>query len=117
MGIENLLLCSIFIEPTDDIPLYGTSEIVERNRLYHKSNDVGTSGYQTYLTDPQPAPAFSTGFQGITKPFVQYDKQGISFKGNSASYHNGSGALLGGLTNVNWEEIVLLVKKHFGIDD
>ncbi len=110
MGIESLMLCGIFFEPGADIPLYGNSEMIERGRLHQKANDVGTSRFQTFLADPQPLPDLI-----IRTPstFQMIDTQGIQFNNHdSVSYHNRSGKLLGGITQLNWDEMMSLYRKH-----
>ena len=114
MGIERLLLCSIFFEDTSDLPTYGNGELVKRAELYKKANNVGTSNYQSFLTDPQPDPALvittSNSFLmgSCAKPTVQED---------SVSYVNQEGKLLGGILGLNSEEARLLHLKHMCDED
>jgi hypothetical protein len=108
MGIESLLFSSIFFEPGADIPMYGSSEMIERGRLYEKANDVGTSDYQTFLTDPQPVPDLIT----TVPEFVKAHTQVIKFGHDNANYFNGSGKLMGGITPLNHSEMMSLFRKH-----
>lgn len=94
--------------------MYGNADLMKRAELYKKSNNVGTSGYQTLLTDPQPDPALvittpnSFLISSCAKPTVQED---------SVSYVNQEGKLLGGILGLNFEEARLLHLKHMCDDD
>jgi len=112
MGLANLLLSSIFFTPREDIPLYENAENIERSSLYHKANDVGTSGFQTYLSDPQPALSKEVApvgqcFRSHQKPILYSD---------SINYFNERSELLGGFNVSSEEQIVLFSKynKDFG---
>ena len=115
MGLMDVLLCSTFFALGEDIPLYGTPQSVEQIRLHKDANNVGNSNFQPWLADPQPSPDLLTTYNG---GFAEMsDSQGVeSITPNSISYCNGRGTL-GGITDANWEEIQLLLNKHFRGDD
>lgn len=106
---ERRLVCNIFFNDTSDLPMFGNGELVKRAELYKQSNNVGTSGYQTFLTDPQPTPAIEIKTPGryilgsIEKPQIKKD---------SVNYFNQNNELLGGIVNINPEEIQTLLKKY-----
>ena len=115
MGIEKLLLCGIFFKIGEDIPMYGTPEMIERTRLHNSANNVGNSGFQSWLADPQPNPALATYKDGYLSTLE--DSQGVtSITKDSISYSNGGGTL-GGITRLSIEEVCMLCKKHFGGKD
>lgn len=109
MGIENLFLCSIFFENPADLPMFGNGDSIKRAEIYNKSNNVGISGYQTFLTSPQPAPLFEIktpsmfAMGSVAKPVI---------KSNSVNYFNQNDELLGGIVNLNLEELQTLISKH-----
>jgi len=110
MGLTNLLMCSIFFKAGEDIPLYGNAEKIERGRLYQKANDIGTSRFSTYLSDPQPLPLIKINTDSL---FAMGDIQGVEIKENSTQYFNSRKKPLGGIMNLNFEELDMLIKKHF----
>jgi hypothetical protein len=112
MGLLDILLTSTFIMPGDDIPLYATPERMEQIRLHRQANDIGNSHVNAWLADPQPSPDLLVTSNG---GFVSMsDSQGVeTITPSSISYCNGRGTL-GGLTNINWAEYAVLIKKHFG---
>ena len=89
--ILEALLTSIFFEPGADIPMYGVKEEMQRSQIYQNVNNIGTSRFQTYLTNPQPAPLYQ-----VTGPrlFEQVDVQKPVFKENNIVYCNYSNELL-----------------------
>ena len=89
MGIESLLLCSIFFEDTSDLPMFGDGELIKRAELHKKANNVGTSSYLTFLTDPQPEPAIkiTTPYSFLMGSFAKpgYPDYGNLWQGRSSS--------------------------------
>lgn len=108
------LVCNIFFDDPTDLPMFGNGELVKRAELYKKSNNVGTSSYQTFLTNPQPAPAIkiqTPNFFAIgsyAKPIIHKD---------SVNYINQDNQLLGGIVGLSPEEISALFAKHVKEED
>ena len=105
-----MLLTGIFFEPGADIPIYGIRELQERSRIHQNVNDVGTSNYNTFLADPQPAPLFqATG----PRLFERIDVQKPYFENNNnITYRNYTDELMASLRNLNKEEFSFLFDKH-----
>lgn len=109
MGIENILLCSIFFDDPLDLPMFGNGEEIKRAEIYKKVNDVGTSDYQSFLSDPQPAPAVEIKTPDL---FVMGSVAKPIIKDNSINYINQDNELLGGVTNLNPAELRALIIKY-----
>ena len=112
--ILEALLTGIFFEPGADIPMYGIKENIQRAEIHRNVNNVGTSNFQTYLSDPQPEPLLQIKGPGI---FEQYSVQKPVIKENNISYHNHIFNPLGGIVNLNVEELKLMAFKHLFDDD
>lgn len=109
MGIENLFLCGIFFDDPSSLSGYGDGEKIRRAELYKKANAVGNSGYQTYLADPQPTPDLI-----IKTPSVFEIRQGIirNQYADSVNYTTQNYKLLGGITQLNHEELQTMIDKY-----
>lgn len=73
---------------------------------------LGSSRYFTWLSDPQPGPDLEI----ITpKSYEMVNTEGvIPTSRSSLAYFNSRGEVLGGIQNINYEEISVLLRKHFG---
>ncbi len=100
MGIESLLLCGMAFGDGSDFSIIGTKE-----SLHQKANDVGTSRFQTFLADPQPAPDYVSKLeirQGIISTPV----------GNAMNYTNQNKELLGGIVQLNPAELATILNRY-----
>jgi hypothetical protein len=66
MGIENLLLCSIFFDDPFNLPMYGDGELVKKKESYKKLkhsdnsftvNDFPASGFQLHIHEGEEGTA------------------------------------------------------------
>ena len=88
-------------------------ESLSASALYTpKIGGVGSSGYFTWMSDPQPGPDLE-----IKTPssYGMINTEGVvPSSSNSLLYLNSRGQALGGIENLNSSEMSLLLKKHFG---
>ncbi len=91
----------------------GDLESLSASALYTpKIGGVGSSGYFTWMSDPQPGPDLeikTPSFYGMI------NTEGVvPSSSNSLLYLNSRGQALGGIENLNSSEMSLLLRKHFG---
>ena len=110
MGLMNLLFTGIFFPDTSDLPMFGYGEKVLRAQLHQRANDVGTSRYGTFMTDPQLAPAFEAKGPGYYSS-VAFAKPIVNSP-SSINYINQNNELLGGIFNLTQSERMALAAKH-----